>query len=217
MPSGIVTKTLLSPMTESFKQFLHRVVSRVVPVERDELPALVWSFVYFFCVLAAYYLLRPVRDEMGVLSGAHNLPWLFSAVFVTMLVVIPVFGWVAGHFQIRRLLPTVYGFFILNLLLFFVALQGGVGLQAFGPIFFVWLSVFNLFVVSVFWSFMADVFRTDAARRLFGCISADQIWVRAKNPPAVCIPSPHKVMTCCANGLPTAYRPSTNATRFSSS
>ncbi|MDH5698624.1 MAG: MFS transporter [Nitrospirota bacterium] len=167
-----MTKTPLSPMTEFSKQFFHRVVSRVVPVKREELPALVWSFLYFFCVLAAYYILRPVRDEMGVLSGAHNLPWLFSAVFVTMLAVIPIFGWVAGHFPIRRLLPTVYGVFILNLLLFFVALQSGVGLQAFGPIFFVWLSVFNLFVVSVFWSFMADVFRTDAARRLFGCISA---------------------------------------------
>ena len=110
--------------------------------------------------------------EMGCISGAHNLPWLFSVVFVTMLAVIPIFGWVAGHFTIRRLLPTVYAFFILNLLVFFVALQSGIGLQAFGPIFFVWLSVFNLFVVSVFWSFMADVFPTDGARRLFGCISA---------------------------------------------
>ena len=159
-------------MAKSSKQFLHWSISRVVPVDRDELPALIWSFVYFFCLLAAYYILRPVRDEMGVLSGAHTLPWLFSVVFITMLAVIPMFGWVAGHFPIRRLLPTVYVFFILNLLAFFVALQSGVGLQAFGPIFFVWLSVFNLFVVSVFWSFMADVFPTDAARRLFGCISA---------------------------------------------
>lgn len=159
-------------MAESPKQFLSRLIGRVVPVKRDEFPALIWSFLYFLCVLAAYYILRPVRDEMGVLSGAHNLPWLFSAVFVAMLAVIPIFGWVAGRFTIRRLLPTVYAFFILNLLVFFVALQSGVGLQAFGPIFFVWLSVFNLFVVSVFWSFMADVFPTDAARRLFGCISA---------------------------------------------
>ena len=89
-----------------------------------------------------------------------------------MLVVIPIFGWAASHLSIRRLLPTIYGFFVLNLLAFFVALQSGLGLQTIGPIFFVWLSVFNLFVVSVFWSFMADVFPTDAARRLFGCISA---------------------------------------------
>ena len=147
-------------------------VSRVVFVERDELPALVLSFLYFFCVLAAYYLLRPVRDEMGVLSGVHALPWLFSMVFLTMLVVIPLFGWLAGHLTIRRLLLTVYVFFVLNLLGFFVALHSGFGLQTVGPIFFVWLSVFNLFVVSIFWSFMADVFPTEAARRLFGCISA---------------------------------------------
>ncbi len=151
---------------------MYELVRQVVPVEREELPALFWSFLYFFCVLAAYYILRPVRDEMGVLSGAHTLPWLFAAVFLTMLAVIPLFGWVAGHFPIRRLLPTVYGFFVLNLLGFFVALHSGWDLQVLGPIFFVWLSVFNLFVVSVFWSFMADVFPTHAARRLFGCISA---------------------------------------------
>ena len=151
---------------------MHTIMSRVVLVKQEELPALFWSFLYFFCVLAAYYILRPVRDEIGVLSGAHTLPWLFSAVFVSMLVVIPMFGWAASHLSIRRLLPTIYGFFVLNLVAFFVALHSGLELQAIGPIFFVWLSVFNLFVVSVFWSFMADVFPTDAARRLFGCISA---------------------------------------------
>ena len=151
---------------------MYDVLRRVVPVEPEELPALFWSFIYFFCVLASYYILRPVRDEMGVLLGAHSLPYLFSAVFLTMLGVVPLFGWVAGRFPTRRLLPTVYGFFIMNLLGFFVALQSGIALQTIGPIFFIWLSVFNLFVVSVFWSFMADVFFTDAARRLFGCISA---------------------------------------------
>ncbi len=159
-------------MRFSLPHILHPVLYRFVLVEREEIPVLLWSFAYFFCLLAAYYILRPVRDEMGVLSGAQNLPWLFSAVFVAMLVVIPIFGWVAGHLPIRRLLPTVYGFFVVNLLAFFVALRSGFGLQTIGPIFFVWLSVFNLFVVSVFWSFMADVFPTDAARRLFGCISA---------------------------------------------
>ncbi|MDR4496241.1 MAG: hypothetical protein R3B74_17845, partial [Nitrospirales bacterium] len=170
LSSDIVSQTLSGDMAESL--FLHRLVSSVVPVERDELPALVWSFVYFFCLLAAYYILRPVRDEMGVLSGVQKLPWLFSAVFVAMLMVIPLFGYVAGHFTIRRLLPTVYGFFILNILGFVVALISGVELATVAPVFFVWLSVFNLFVVSVFWSFMADVFSTEAARRLFGCISA---------------------------------------------
>jgi AAA family ATP:ADP antiporter len=171
-PEVKAVQVIVHGMMFSLPRILQSVLSRVVLVEREEIPALLWSFVYFFCLLAAYYILRPVRDEMGVLSGAHKLPWLFSAVFITMLAVIPMFGWVAGHFTIRRLLPTIYGFFVVNLLLFFVALQNGIGLQAISPIFFVWLSVFNLFVVSVFWSFMADVFPTDAARRLFGCISA---------------------------------------------
>ncbi len=159
-------------MIFSLPYVLYPVLSRFVLVEREEIPALLWSFAYFFCVLAAYYILRPVRDEMGVLSGAHRLPWLFSAVFLAMLVVIPIFGWAASHLSIRQLIPTIYGFFVLNLLGFFAALQSGFGLQTIGPVFFVWLSVFNLFVVSVFWSCMADVFPTDAARRLFGCISA---------------------------------------------
>lgn len=159
-------------MPPSVADKLLSLFNRVVLVDRQELIALFWSFAYFFCLLAAYYVLRPVRDEMGVLAGVQKLPWLFSAVFVTMLVVIPLFGYVAGHFPIRRLLPTVYGFFILTILGFFVALTSGIELATVAPVFFVWLSVFNLFVVSVFWSFMADVFSTEAARRLFGCISA---------------------------------------------
>ena len=141
-------------------------------VQRYELPALVWSFSYFFCVLASYYILRPVRDEMGVLAGVHKLPWFFLTVFLTMLAVVPFFGWAASRLTIRRLLPTVYGIFILNLVGFFIALHTGIPMTTLAPIFFVWVSVFNLFIVSVFWSFMADVFSTDGARRLFGFISA---------------------------------------------
>jgi AAA family ATP:ADP antiporter len=147
-------------------------LGRIVPVRADEVRALLWSFGYFFCLLAAYYVVRPVRDEMGVQFGADRLQWLFSAVFATMIALIPVFGWLAARLPVNRLLPVVYGFFALNLVGFHVALESGVSLRALAPAFFVWVSVFNLFVVSVFWSFMADVFATDAARRLFGFISA---------------------------------------------
>ena len=151
---------------------LHRILSRVVDVQPHEVRALLWSFAYFFCVLAAYYILRPVRDEMGVLAGIHKLPWFFFTVFLTMLAVVPLFGWAASRLTIRHLLPTIYLFFVLNLIGFFTALQTGSDLTTLAPIFFVWVSVFNLFIVSVFWSFMADVFSTDGARRLFGFISA---------------------------------------------
>ena len=83
---------------------------RFVPVDRQELRALLWSFLYFFTLLASYYVLRPVRDEMGVQAGAQNLPWLFSAVFVSMLVLVPLFGWIAGRLPVRRLIPTIYLF-----------------------------------------------------------------------------------------------------------
>jgi AAA family ATP:ADP antiporter len=147
-------------------------LGRIVPVRTDEVRALLWSFAYFFCLLAAYYVIRPVRDEMAVQFGADRLQWLFSAVFATMIALIPVFGWLAARLPVNRLLPVVYGFFTLNLVGFYAALESGAPLRTLAPAFFVWVSVFNLFVVSVFWSFMADVFATDAARRLFGFISA---------------------------------------------
>jgi AAA family ATP:ADP antiporter len=147
-------------------------LARIVPVRADEVRALLWSFAYFFCLLAAYYVIRPVRDEMAVQFGADRLQWLFTAVFATMVALIPVFGWLAGRLPVNRLLPVVYGFFALNLVGFYAALESGVPSRTLAPAFFVWVSVFNLFVVSVFWSFMADLFATDAARRLFGFIAA---------------------------------------------
>jgi AAA family ATP:ADP antiporter len=157
------------PLTPSS---FHRILSRFVPVDRQELRALLWSFLCFFTLLASYYVLRPVRDEMGVQTGAQNLPWLFSAVFVSMLVLVPLFGWIAGRLPVRRLIPTVYIFFASNLFLFFLALISDLPRTTVAPVFFVWVSVFNLFVVSVFWSVMADLYSTESARRLFGFIAA---------------------------------------------
>jgi AAA family ATP:ADP antiporter len=148
------------------------VLGRIVPVRPGEVAALAWSFAYFFCLLAAYYVIRPVRDEMAVQFGAERLQWLFTATFVTMVALIPVFGGLAARLPVKRLLPAIYGFFALNLVGFYAALESGAPLATLAPAFFVWVSVFNLFVVSVFWSFMADLYPTEAARRLFGVISA---------------------------------------------
>ena len=149
-----------------------RLLARVVDVRREEVAALLWSFLYFFFLLAAYYVIRPVRDEMAVQFGAHNLQRLFTATFLAMVVAIPVFGALAARLPVNRLLPTVYVFFAVCLAGFHFALDAGVEKRMLAPYFFVWVSVFNLFVVSVFWSFMADFFDTAAARRLFGFISA---------------------------------------------
>ena len=147
-------------------------LARVLKTEQHELPALLWAFFYFFCLLCSYYILRPVRDEMGIQGGVDKLQWLFSATFVGMLAAVPFFGFLSARFPRQRLIPLVYYFFAANLLLFFVLMQNGVDKVILARTFFVWVSVFNLFVISLFWSFMADIFSNAQARRLFGVIAA---------------------------------------------
>src|SRR5438477_4277288 len=137
---------------------------RLLNLERHEAPAIAWSFVYFFLLLCSYYLLRPVRDALAVEAGTQSMQWLFTATFVAMLALVPLFGWLCQHLARARLLPAVYAFFALNLLAFVFVLDARV--------FFVWLSVFNLFVVSVFWSYMSDLFDSGQATRLYGTIAA---------------------------------------------
>jgi len=144
---------------------------RIVPAEPREMRALAWSFLYFFSLLCAYYILRPLRDEMGITGGVKNLPWVFTGTFFAMLAAVPVFGWVAGRFPRRQFLPAVYYFFIANIFGFYVLFHVGFDKASIARAFFIWTSVFNLFVVSVFWSFMADLFSNAQARRLFGFIA----------------------------------------------
>ena len=138
----------------------------------QELRALLWSFAYFFCLLAAYYILRPLRDEMGVAGGIRNLQWLFTATFVTMLAAVPCYGALVARLPRRKFIPLVYHFFVANLALFWIALMLDVDRQTVARVFFVWVSVFVLFAVSVFWSFMADLYRAEQAKRLYGFIAA---------------------------------------------
>jgi AAA family ATP:ADP antiporter len=150
----------------------HRILSRLVRVEPVEVTAMLWSFAYFFCLLCGYYILRPVRDEMGIQAGVDQLQWLFTGTFLTMLAVVPLFGWLASRFPRRQFLPAAYLFFAANLMIFFALFKSGVMATETARAFFIWLSVFNLFVVSVFWSFMADLFTNTQARRLYGFIAA---------------------------------------------
>ncbi len=145
---------------------------RLVNFRPGEGAALFWAFLYFFSLLCSYYIVRPMRDEMGIAGGVDNLHWLFTGTFLAMLAVVPLFGWVSSRFERRRFLPAVYYFFIVNLLLFFVLFRSGYTHAWVARAFFIWTSVFNLFVVSVFWSFMADIFSNAQARRLFGFIAA---------------------------------------------
>ncbi|MGB5396967.1 MAG: MFS transporter [Gammaproteobacteria bacterium] len=147
-------------------------VFRFVQVEAGEGRALLWSFSYFFALLCSYYIIRPMRDEMGILGGVENLQWLFTGTLLAMIAIVPAFGWISSRFPRRQFLPYVYGFFISMLLLFYVLMGGQQTPATVARAFFIWTSVFNLFVVSVFWSFMADIYSNAQARRLFGFIAA---------------------------------------------
>lgn len=145
----------------------------ITGVERHEWLAVILAFAYFFFVLAAYYVLRPLREQLSAAIGVQALLPFYSATFVATLVLTPVYGWLVARFPRKRFVPVVYFFFILNLLAFIPAFQAQdtLGPQILGAIFFVWVSVFNLFVVAVFWSFVADIFSADQAYRLFGIVA----------------------------------------------
>ncbi|MBS0393152.1 MAG: MFS transporter [Proteobacteria bacterium] len=139
-----------------------------------ERAVVVLAFLYFFLVLASYYVLRPVRDEIGVAGGVDKLPWLFLATLGVTVAISPVFSTLVARLPRRRFVAWSYRTLIAFLVAFFLLLRTRDGAAAVwaGRCFFVWLSVFNLFVTSLFWAVMSDVFRTDQARRLYGVIGA---------------------------------------------
>ncbi len=151
---------------------LWRSLQRAVPATPEERSAALWSFGYFFFLLAGYYVLRPLRDQMGIAGGVKALPWLFTATFATLLVAQPLYGALVARLPRARFIPVVYHFFAVNLAIFWLLLTLDLATVVVARIFFVWVSVFNLFAVAVFWSFMADVFTSEQGKRLFGFIGA---------------------------------------------
>jgi ATP:ADP antiporter, AAA family len=151
---------------------LRRWVGWAVPATPQERAAALWSFAYFFMLLAGYYVLRPLRDQMGIAGGVRSLPWLFTATFVTLIVAQPVYGALVAKLPRAWFIPIVYHFFVANLALFWLFLSLGIAPVIVARVFFVWVSVFNLFAVAVFWSFMADLFTAEQGKRLFGFIGA---------------------------------------------
>jgi ATP:ADP antiporter, AAA family len=150
----------------------HRWLGQALPATAEERAAALWSFGYFFTLLAGYYVLRPLRDQMGIAGGVRALPWMFTATFVTLLVAQPLYGALVSRVPRARFIPVVYHFFVVNLALFWLLLTVGIAPVVVARVFFVWVSVFNLFAVAVFWSFMADLFTSEQGKRLFGFIGA---------------------------------------------
>src|ERR1700742_5179427 len=151
-----------------------RVLRRLIEVSPAELPALGWCWLYIFSVLASYYILRPIRDQMGVAGGVNNLPWLFTGTLVVMLVLNVPFSALVKMLPRRQFIPITYRFFAATILLFGVSLRFATPDQAawIGRFFFIWISVFNLFVVSIFWAMVVDIFTSEQGKRLFGFIAA---------------------------------------------
>src|SRR5689334_1545132 len=151
---------------------LGRALARALPATPQERAAALWSFAYFFTLLAGYYVLRPLRDQMAITGGIRNLPWLFTATFATLLVAQPLYGMLVAKLPRARFIPIVNHFFVFNLALFWLFLTLQINTALVARMFYVWVAVFSLFSVAVFWSFMADLFTADQGKRLFGFIGA---------------------------------------------
>ena len=152
----------------------YRLLRRVVTVEPAEARVVLWCWLYIFAVLSSYYIMRPIRDQMGVAGGVNNLQWLFTGTLASMLVLNVPFAWLVKALPRSRFIPLAYRFFAVNILLFAIALHVATPEQTVwvGRVFFIWVSVYNLFVVSIFWQMNVDLFSPEQGKRLFGFIAA---------------------------------------------
>ena len=151
-----------------------RLLQRVVAVRPEEVPVVLWCWLYIFAVLSSYYIMRPIRDQMGVAGGVNNLQWLFTGTLAGMLLLNLPFAWLVKTLPRSRFIPLTYRFFALNILAFAAALwfADAAATVWVGRVFFIWVSVYNLFVVSVFWQLNVDLFSPEQGKRLFGFIAA---------------------------------------------
>ena len=149
-------------------------LGRLIEVRPEEVPVLGWCWLYIFSVLSSYYIMRPIRDQAGVAGGVNNLQWLFTGTLVGMLVLNIPFAYLVKKLPRSRFIPITYRFFAANIVLFAALLYWSDSEQTIwvGRIFFIWVSVFNLFVVSVFWQMNVDLFSPEQGKRLFAVIAA---------------------------------------------
>lgn len=157
------------PSTRRTPGFLQEALN----LRRDEIAPVLIGAVFFFCILTALMLLRPARDALGMERGIESIRWLFIGTAVVTLLVNPVFGWLVSRFRRLHFISTTYLFFALSLAGFWgllVFAPGAVGARS-GQVFFVWFSVFNLFVTMVFWALLADRFSSEQAKRFFALIA----------------------------------------------
>lgn len=151
---------------------VERALARAVDVRPGEVPGLLAAFAYHFLLFTGYYILRPIRDSMGVTGGVENLDEQFGWTLLAMLAIVPLFGWVSGRFRRSVFLPWTYLFFVVQLVAFWMLFNAREDDTVTARVFFIWVSVINLPLISVFWSFMADLFDKEQGKRLFAFITA---------------------------------------------
>lgn len=161
-------------MNSSIGELPYRLMRRVIQVQPEEAKVLLWCWLYIFALLTSYYILRPIRDQAGVAGGVDNLKWLFTGTLITMLALNLPFAYLVKKLPRRLFISITYQFFAFSLLLFAAAyyLAGAEETIWIGRFFFSWVSVFNLFVISIFWQMIVDLFNSEQGKRLFGFIAA---------------------------------------------
>ena len=149
-------------------------VSFFPSIERKEVFTLLKAFLFFFFVLASWYALRPVRNELAVQGGIYNLPWLLMGVMLAMLIINPIYSWLVSRISQNKIILYIYSFFILNLIIFLSlwSFTGEEGRIWTGRAFYIWANVYSFFVVSIFWVTMINFFDHTDSKRFFGIISA---------------------------------------------
>ncbi len=152
---------------------VHSILRKAVDVRPNEVRALLIACLFNFVILGSYYVIRPIRDDIGAAGRLETLPWLYTGTLITTLVANAAFSAIVAKMSRRKFLPIAYRFFSLNLILFYFLMRALTPAQNVwvGRVFFVWVSVFNLFVVTLFWAFMTDVFNSEQAKRLFAFVA----------------------------------------------
>lgn len=151
---------------------METLIKKVVNAQSGEIKALLWSFLYFFFLLSTYYMLLPLRDAMGLEGGTRGLSWLFAATFIATLITAPFQAALVARLPRSKFIPVVYLFLVANMLIFWALISAHVAPVVVARAFFIWITVFSVFTVSIFWSFMADLYSADQSKRLFGFIGA---------------------------------------------
>src|ERR1700677_3051517 len=143
-------------------------------IEPHELRAVILSMLFFFFLFGSYSIVKPVRDAMGTVYGMSHIQELFTGTFIASFIFAPIYSGLASRIKLSTFLPWVYGVVALSILIFYSLFEGAQGDKArwVAAAFYIWVSTFNILIISVFWTFMADIFSRTQAKRLFGFVAA---------------------------------------------